>query len=202
MPLVSRRGLCVLAISAGVVVSMCTPTAQAAPAGPAASQVSHNVIVVLRDQHTNLAIAKGRASARVAANRKDESSHISRAKQFGARNLSGFATINGYAATVTPSQAAQLTADPSVAAIVPDLQIKASPALQIANAAAAAPGGNQPQSGNICPIDPAKPLLEPEALQVTHTAFNDASTPQAQHRGEGGLHRRWRGHQQPRLHSR
>src|SRR5256885_8427935 len=35
-------------------------------------------------------------------------------------------------------------------------------------------------SPDITPSAPAKPLLEPEALQVTNTAFNDATTPQAQ----------------------
>jgi hypothetical protein len=32
----------------------------------------------------------------------------------------------------------------------------------------------------VCPTDPSKPLLEPEALQTTHTAFEDPNTPQAQ----------------------
>jgi hypothetical protein len=35
-------------------------------------------------------------------------------------------------------------------------------------------------STDVCPSDPAKPLLEPEALQVTHTAYTDPSIPQAQ----------------------
>src|SRR5262249_51727041 len=35
-------------------------------------------------------------------------------------------------------------------------------------------------STDICPSDPAQPLLEPEALQATNTAFANASTPQAQ----------------------
>ena len=35
-----------------------------------------------------------------------------------------------------------------------------------------------PQTG-ICPTDPSKPLLEPEALQTMHVAYNDPTIPQA-----------------------
>jgi hypothetical protein len=34
-------------------------------------------------------------------------------------------------------------------------------------------------TSQICPTDPSQPLLEPEALQTTHTAFTDPGTPQA-----------------------
>ena len=36
-----------------------------------------------------------------------------------------------------------------------------------------------------CPTDPNKPLLEPEALQTTHTAFDDPNTPQARQLANG-----------------
>lgn len=179
MPFVSRRILGALTVTTGLVISVCTPVAQAAPGGGSAGGTAHNVIVVLRNQHTDLAMGKGATSARVEANRRDVSSQIAHAKQVGARNLRGFSSISAFAATATPTQVSELASNPSVAAVYPDLQIKGSPVSPAANAAAA-PGDNAPQSGNICPTDPAKPLLEPEALQVTNTAFNDPSTPQAQ----------------------
>ena len=37
-----------------------------------------------------------------------------------------------------------------------------------------------PATSTECPSDPAKPLLEPEALQLTHDAYDDSSTPSAQ----------------------
>ena len=49
-----------------------------------------------------------------------------------------------------------------------------------------------PNAGNVtdpdptvCPSDPSQPLLEPEALQTTHTAFRDTSVPQAQNIVDG-----------------
>ena len=46
-------------------------------------------------------------------------------------------------------------------------------------ASAATPPAPAVSSG-LCPTDPSKPMLEPEALQVTNTAFLDPTTPQAQ----------------------
>ena len=42
----------------------------------------------------------------------------------------------------------------------------------------------KPRAGT-CPTDPAKPLLEPEALQLTNTAFADSTRPQAQNIVDG-----------------
>jgi hypothetical protein len=178
MPLVSKRGLVALALVAGVgIAAVSISTAQAAIA-PSAAGPSQNVIVVLHDQHTDLAIAKGHASPRVDANRKDQGTQIAKAKDRGAKNLRGFDTVNAFAATVTPDEASQIAADPAVAAVYPDLLIKKSPPLERSKPAAARP----PTVANsgICPTDPTKPLLEPEALQVTNTAFLDPATPQAQ----------------------
>src|SRR6185369_15184013 len=138
-----------------------------------------NVIFVLQSQHTDLAIAKGHSSPRVDANHKDQSGLIAKARSKGASNLRGFDTVNAVAATVTPDQAAQLAADPSVAAVFPDLPIRKGPALEKAIAGASSRPPTVPSSG-LCPTDPSKPLLEPEALQLTNTAFLDSTTPQAQ----------------------
>ena len=138
--LASRRGLLALGISVGVVAATIgTAAAQGAPhnAAPSASGPTKNVIVVLRDQHTNLSITRGKSSsssARVKAFHSDQSPVVSRAKSFGAKNLHGFSTVNAISATVTQSQATALATDPSVAAIYPDLPIKAAPIINAAPA--------------------------------------------------------------------
>jgi hypothetical protein len=157
-------------------------TASAASNAPtAASQRPAHVIVVLRNQHGNMSMA-----AHASANRSSQSPLIAHARSVGARNLHGFGLINAVAATVTPAQEAKLAADPSVARIFPDLPVKQGPSQkeQISKAAR----GATPKASTlnqICPSDPSKPLLEPEALQLTHTAFADKSTPQAQNIATG-----------------
>ena len=157
--------------------------------------------MVLRNQHGHMTMA-----AHASANHSSQAPLIAHARSVGARNLHGFGLINAVAATVTPAQEAKLAADPSVAHIFPDLPVTAGPSekQQISKTAK----GTAPKAASlsqICPADPSKPLLEPEALQLTHTAFLDPSTPQAQNivdrRGrQGRLHRRRPRHQQPGLH--
>ena len=163
--------------SAAPPVGAATPVAPAAVTPASTAAAAHGVIVVLKNQHSNLAITKGHASPRTVAAQQDQAPIIAKAQRVGARNIHGFKALNGFAATATPAQIAQLSADPSVAAVYPDLQIKkpAAAPTQKASAAAAAP-----PPATVCPPNPAKPLLEPEALQLTNTAFPTSTTPQAQ----------------------
>jgi hypothetical protein len=154
------------------VASAGTPASSATPAG--------NVIVVLRNQHTNLHLAKGnRASARIEANHASQAPLIAQARTGGASRVHGFSAINAFSARVTGPEAAKLAANPDVAAVVPDLPIKAAPVIAAPPRSSSGTVGPQPQAGPICPADPSKPLLEPEALQLTNTAFADPTTPQA-----------------------
>jgi hypothetical protein len=188
----SKRGFTAAAICAGVVVATAgTGMAQAAQQQPAAAR-SHtsSVIVMLRDQHTGLAMTGRGMVPRVAANASAQGPLLARARSLGATHVHGFQTIDAFSATVTPAQEASLAADPAVGKIFPNLLITAGPSQhkEIAKAAKTA-GKAKPaaESQQICPADPAKPLLEPEALQLTHTAFADTATPQAQNivTGEG-----------------
>jgi peptidase inhibitor I9 len=179
------RGLLLVASAIALVAAIPStasangPSVDPGPAGPA-----RDVIVVLRNQHTNLPSGKGTNSARAQANRADQASAFSFARAHGVKQLHGFNAVNEFAATVTPAQQQALAADPAVAAVFPDLAIKAAPI--VTDDATTTKNGARPNtvvpptSGTICPSDPAQPQLEPEALQVTNTAFQNTSTPQAQ----------------------
>ena len=213
--LASRRGLLALAISVGVVAATVgTAAAQGAPhnAAPSASGPTKNVIVVLRDQHTNLSITRGSgnsSSPRVKAFHADQSPVVSRAKSFGAKNLHGFSSVNAISATVTQGQATQLASDPSVAAVFPDLPIKAAP-VEVQAPAPAASGSLEAgrlRAARCARAIPACRSSSPRRLQVTNTAFqNRQDAAGAEHRRrqrrQGRLHRRRHRHQQPGLHPR
>jgi hypothetical protein len=192
MPLLARRVLFASALSVGVAAATLSPMAAyaaplgaagsgAAAAGSGAQQPAQPVIVMLRNQHADLSIAKGQRSPRVDAAMHDQAPVIATAQRSGATNVRGFKTVNGFAAKATPTQIAQISADPTVAAVYPDLQVRRAPKpVRPAGPAPRAGRVNAAATTEICPSDPAKPLLEPEALQVTNTAFTSASTPQAQ----------------------
>jgi hypothetical protein len=144
-----------------------------------AGQSARGVIVMLRNQHKDLSITRSANSPRAKADKKDQAPVISRAKSAGMRDVRGFTSVNAIAATATTAQISALTADPNVAAVYPDLPITKAPT----GADATPPAKGAAQSGiasPICPSDPSKPLLEPEALQTTDTAFSNPATPQAQ----------------------
>ena len=105
MPRVHRRLLLASAVAVGLAASSIAWTSATAAAGTtSASQPQHNFIVVLRDQHTNLAIGKGMRSARVQATQRDQAPLLANASKMGARNVRGFSLVNGFAASMTAAQ--------------------------------------------------------------------------------------------------
>ena len=171
------------AAAVAVALALVPLGAAAAQAAPSSADPGGNVIVVLKNQHPDLAFTHGSAdSPRGKAFKSDQSALIGSAQSHGARNVRGFSAVNAVAATVTPAQEAQLAADPTVAQVFPDLPVSIAPASP-ANTAPSTPGKSSPapaSASQLCPANPAQPLLEPEALQVTNTAFSNPRTPQAQ----------------------
>jgi hypothetical protein len=137
-----------------------TGAATAAPA--AASGSTQHVIVLLKNQHADLPATAG---SRVQRTNADQAPLIARARGRGGKDFRALHVTNAFATTVPASEAAALAADPAVAAVVPDRLVQ-RPTVTRDRPSAAAPG---PVSSTVCPTDPAKPLIEPEALQLTHT---------------------------------
>jgi Subtilase family len=175
-------------VSLGVTIALATTAltgmgAQAASPPTSSSYKGGNVILVLRNQHTDLTLTKGSGasgSPRARAFKTDQASLIGTAKGHGAKNLRGFSAVNVVAATVTPAQEAQLASDPAIATVFPDLPLSIPAARATSGAVKNSVSTPVVSPGQTCPADPAHPLLEPEALQTTNTAFSNPSTPQAQ----------------------
>lgn len=153
--------------------------ASSAHAAPSAPVAAGDVLVLLADQHSALPMNKGLNSARTRANRSSQKDVVARARAAGATAVHSFGIINAFSAHLSDDQAAQLAADPRVRAIVPDRPITRPARLRSGAPSSTGVTSPTPTSGT-CPSDPAKPLLEPEALQVTHTAYLDSGRPQAQ----------------------
>ena len=171
------------------------------PARPSAAQqlaalstgAKHPVIVLLKNQHPELSV-KTAKSQRKAATTADQAPLVTNAQATGAQDIKKFSVINGFSAKMTDAEAANLRQNPDVEAVVTDQQrvvdtLTAAQKAAIADAAGAKGGtatgadGQTPADKVIpgtCPTDPSKPVLEPEALQTTDTAFTDTSRPQAQ----------------------
>ncbi|HEY4454916.1 MAG TPA: S8 family serine peptidase, partial [Pseudonocardiaceae bacterium] len=180
-----------VALGTAIAVTSWVPQASAVPSAQPLSpeliaQLSQGptqpVIVVLRDQHPSTPANRLNDTARTNATRTDQGALVTEAKATGAKNITQFSVINGFAATMTKTESARLASDPQVAAVLPDLPVREAPLGETPQAAPAAPAK---APAGACPTDPAKPLLEPEALQATNAAFSDPSTPQAQSTATG-----------------
>jgi hypothetical protein len=165
-----------------VILALCGSVLQssAAPAqGTAALQ--HNVIVILRDQMPNMPAVRGARAARAAALAAAQGPIVSHLQASGASRIRGFALINAVTATVSPAEEQQLAAHPLVAAVVPEIVIKlphpANPKSPRSNWGGGGGGGGA--GAPLCNT------LEPEALQLTHSAYIDPDTPQAQRVKDG-----------------
>ena len=147
---------------------------------------ANRVIVVLSKQHRGRLATVASVRARAGVQAREQRALIARVAASGGAVTRRFTTLNAFAATVSSHTRAALASDPRVAAVVPDALVTLpSQDARTTGLAAPSPGNpSTPQSG-ICPTDPSKPLLEPEALQTTHTAYMDPSIPQAQNLATG-----------------
>ena len=161
--------------------------AQAAPPATSAPPPSGSVIVLLRDQVASAPLAKTRMAQRSAAVTAAQDSVLdrTRARASGApRDVVHYRSANAFSATVTQAQADALAADPSVAQVIPNRRISL-PARREASAVGTARATVPADTSKICPADPSKPLLEPEALTDTRTASDDPSVRTAQQLATG-----------------
>ncbi|ACU69816.1 peptidase S8 and S53 subtilisin kexin sedolisin [Catenulispora acidiphila DSM 44928] len=181
-----------------------------APARPSAAQqlaalstgAKHPVIVLLKNQHPELSVKTAKAQ-RKAATTADQTPLVNSAQATGAQDIKKFSVINGFSAKMTDAEAANLRQNPGVEAVVTDQQhvvntLTDAQKLAIADSAGGTAAGAKPAATGAdgqtpadkvipgtCPTDPSKPLLEPEALQTTNTAFTNKSQPQAQNIVDG-----------------
>jgi len=150
-----------------------------------------HVIIILKDQYANLSGASRPArQVRASAVSSNQSPVLSELSQVQARNVRSFTIINAVAATVSAAEIDHLSQDPSVRSVVPDRIIPGPRHVDAASLLGASGGASAPSSSAISPaVSPTTtvtstcaitPQLEPEALQLTNTAFPTATVPQAQ----------------------
>jgi Subtilase family len=144
---------------------------------------NRDVIVILRDQVASVPPIRRAMGARSETLASSQSSVMSMLPRVQGRKFHQFSTINAFATSVSASELAQLSADVRVQAVVPDAVIRPPAHRQRLNESAghaASPSASTAATnGGLCNT------LEPEALQVTNTAFADPTIPQAQQVRDG-----------------
>ncbi|MEA3178077.1 MAG: hypothetical protein QOI59_1600 [Gammaproteobacteria bacterium] len=175
-----KSSICVLAVS---LTAIAAPESTPDEAQQLAEGTPNDVIVILRDQIADAPPVRKAMTSRAFAVATSQHSLITELQQGRTRKVHSFSTINAFATSVSAAEAVHLATHPEVMAVVPDLPIRsrrlqspnrASNAIP-ATIAAAAPSA----TSSLCNT------LEPEALQITNTAFVNPATPQAQEVRDG-----------------
>ncbi len=153
--------------SAPALAAAATPALAPALDGSAADGA---VIVVLNNQHANIPL-KANGAARAQAVHADQRSVVADMTAHGATGITQLVSVNAIAARLSADEVNRLRANPAVERITPDATMTVQPA---ANVPQAAPAKLNPA---LCPSDPNKPFLEPEALSTLHVESDNPADP-------------------------
>lgn len=150
----------ILGIAAGSAAG--AQAAQAPLTGAMAARLAQNVnrkvIVLLAGGATGLAAMNAQGPL------------LRELHQVKARHVRQFRIVNALAATVSAGELARLRANPAVAEVISDSVLRRAGAkAKPAGAGPGGPGGGAGVAPGACSTNPNAPLLEPEALAVTHT---------------------------------
>src|SRR5580658_439565 len=163
--LVTVTAIPIFAFTLGVsgVAIASIPAAQAAPLAPVIGTAASggSVIVTLKNQYSNLRVGQG--SARQQALATAQAPVVSTIKSSGGTDVQQLDGVNAVAAHLSANAVAQLESNPAVASISPDAMMT-----RIQPPAQASTGTPAALSQQVCPANPKKPLLEPEALSLMH----------------------------------
>ncbi|HEY2550879.1 MAG TPA: S8 family serine peptidase [Streptosporangiaceae bacterium] len=139
----------------------------------AAAQLSRNVtqrVIVFLKNEPGMASARSAAmSARSAAIATSQRPLMSELSQVHATHVTGYRLVNAVAATVSAGEEARLRANPAVAQVIPDSIIPAPTSSPFAAGGPDTSTAGVKAFDNSC-LPHGRVQLEPEALQVTHTA--------------------------------
>lgn len=165
MRLSKLRTCLAIAAAPGLAVAIAVPAAAQPRAAnsQAAAGPTQSVILILRDQNTNL---PARSAQRFAAVRNEQAPLVAQLGSMGARKIVSTSTLNAVIATVPTTGVAALAANPAVAQVIPNATISGptptsadGPARPGTPAKQAGPAVTPPSCGTS-----THPELDPEAL--------------------------------------
>ncbi len=140
-----------------------------------AAHATHRSIIIFKDQLRGLPASGATANARVRAANTAQAGVLAQLTQVHATHVRSYHIINAISATISTAEIGRLKANSSVQAVVPDtmrhfasLGSGAGPIFPARARHPRAPRNSAAQQ--ICPSDPAQPIVEPEAREVMNVA--------------------------------
>ncbi len=147
------------------------PLLSAAQVKRLSAKADKRSIIIFKDQLGRLPATRSNTSARVRAALASQAGVRGELTQLRAKNVRSFTLINAMSATLSSAEVKHLQANPAIRAVVPDslrhfssLGSGPGPALGAMAGKSSHATSTGPQQ--VCPTDPSKPLIEPEAREV------------------------------------
>src|SRR5579872_1316289 len=133
-----------------------------------AAHATERSIIVFKNQFPDLPLRGITARQRVSAIDASQAPVLAELAALHAKNVQSFQIINAIAATVSPAEVQRLRANPAVLAVDRDTAQHAARGAGMAGGAAhyataAYRGAADDVTRQVCPSNPARPLVEPEA---------------------------------------
>ena len=181
---VKARALCLAVLLAAA--SQLLPSASA---GAQNRTPAHRVIIVLRNQVSNLPASRRSEVARHAAVMSLQAPIASQLAASGARSIHRYTLINAISATVSGAEESRLKSNPAVSEVIPDQAIRLAPIFtqtrtrKKVHHTASLPSA---ASAGLCGGKPGQVQLEPEALSLIHADSDNPSEPTARKLGIDG----------------
>jgi hypothetical protein len=138
------------------------------------------MVVVFRNQLTNLPASQADRQARQTTAASMQAPLVNQLQQVGATNVTNLSLLNAVAATMPAAEVQALRQNPAVKEVVPDATITMGDATSTTPTLAAsqvAPDATLPpvatDGQRMCSTSPDQPMLEPEELTSIHDASDD-----------------------------
>ena len=168
----AASGAAVAAHSPGRVFKGTKSVLTAAQVERLAAHATHRSIIIFKNQLTGLPAKGATVNARIQAANASQAGVLAELRQVHATHVRSYHIINAISATVSSAEASRLQHNSAVEAVVPDqmrhfasLGSGAGPAFPRLGHRGRRSVANGPAQ-QICPSNPAQPLVEPEARQV------------------------------------
>ncbi len=132
-------------------------------------------IIIFKNQLGRLPATRSDTRARMSAALAAQAPVRAELTQLHARNIRSFSVINAMSATISAAEVKHLQANPAIQAVVPDAlrhfaSLGSGPGPALGAVAAKSPHAASTGPQQVCPTNPAQPIIEPEAREVMNVA--------------------------------
>ena len=139
------------------------------------AQANKRTIIVFKNQLGRLPATRSNISARVTAAEAAQAGVRAELTQLHAKNVRSFSIIDAMSATVSAAEVKHLQANPAVQAVEPDVvrhfaSLGSGPGPALGALAGKSSHATSTGPQQVCPSNPAQPLIEPEAREVMNVA--------------------------------